>query len=42
MGGSFLKLRGIYVGFNVELQVGARSIITSPVQSISRVPAVDC
>jgi hypothetical protein len=42
LGGSFLKVRGIYVGFNVELQVGARSIITSPVRSISRLPSVTC
>jgi len=34
LGGSFLKLRGIYVGFRMELQVGRQAIVTSPVQSI--------
>ena len=35
LGGSFLKLRGIYVGFRVELLSGSQTILTSPVQSIS-------
>jgi len=36
LGGSFLKLRGIYVGFNIEFRVAERAIITSQVQSISK------
>ena len=35
LGGSFLKLRGIYVGFNLEIHFDRRSIITSRVRSIS-------
>jgi hypothetical protein len=35
LGGSFLKVRGIYVGFNLELQVEDRSIVTSRVRSIT-------
>jgi hypothetical protein len=31
LGGSFLKLRGIYAGFCMELHVGGETIITSPV-----------
>jgi len=34
MGGSFLKVHGIYAGFKMELQVGQRRIVTSPVQGI--------
>jgi hypothetical protein len=34
-GGSFLKLRGIYVGFKMELVHQDRTIITSPVQTIA-------
>jgi hypothetical protein len=33
--GSFLKLRGVYLGFHMEFHVGARRIITSAVESIS-------
>ena len=36
LGGSFLKLRGIYVGFNLEFRAGERAIITSQVQSIAK------
>lgn len=32
--GSFLKLRGIYVGFNLEVLSNGRTITTSPVKSI--------
>src|SRR6266567_1847629 len=32
LGGSFLKLRGIYVGFNMELYSEGRTIITSRVR----------
>jgi hypothetical protein len=35
LGGCFLKLRGIYVGFNMEIHCNCRSIITSRVRSIS-------
>lgn len=34
LGGAFLKQRGIYVGFRMELQVGLETIITSDVQSV--------
>ena len=37
LGGSFLKQRGIYVGFRMEIQVGLETIITSDVQSIQMV-----
>jgi hypothetical protein len=35
MGGSFLKVRGIYIGFNLEFHTEGRSIVTSRVRSIS-------
>ncbi|MEP7304948.1 MAG: hypothetical protein ABJA98_05480 [Acidobacteriota bacterium] len=35
LGGSFLKVHSIHVGFCLELVLNARSIVTSPVQSIS-------
>ena len=35
LGGSFLKLRGIYVGFNIEIHFDKRLIITSRVRQIS-------
>ena len=34
LGGSFLKLHGIYVGFKMEFHVGREAIVTSDVQSI--------
>jgi hypothetical protein len=34
MGGSFLKIRGIYVGFNLEFHADGRAIVTSRVRSI--------
>jgi hypothetical protein len=34
LGGSFLKLKGIYVGFSMEIQHGRPRIVTSRVQSI--------
>jgi hypothetical protein len=37
LGGAFLKQRGIYLGFRMELQVGLETIITSDVQSIALV-----
>src|SRR5437899_12782333 len=38
LGGSFLKLRGIYLGFNLEIHFDKRLIITSRVRQIS-IPA---
>ena len=35
LGGSFLKLRGIYAGFCMELHVGSETIITSPVRRLT-------
>jgi hypothetical protein len=35
LGGSFLKLRSVHVGFAIELLIGTRAIVTSPVRSIS-------
>src|SRR5262249_51752472 len=35
LGGSFLKLHGIYVGFRLELAAGNRSIVTSTVRTIA-------
>ncbi len=35
LGGSFLKVHGIYVGFNLELMAAGRRIITSPVRAIT-------
>jgi hypothetical protein len=37
LGGSFLKLHGIYLGFSMELQHDGRTIVTTEVQSIRRV-----
>src|SRR5215831_11997535 len=34
LGGSFLKLRGIYVGFNLEIHSGERIVVTSRVRSV--------
>lgn len=38
LGGSFLKLRGIYVGFSLELWCDGETVITSPVRQISPAP----
>jgi hypothetical protein len=38
LGGSFLKVGGIYVHFKMELNAGGRVIITSRVRSITRTP----
>jgi hypothetical protein len=35
LGGSFLKLRGIYVGFSLEIHFDKRLIITSRVRKIA-------
>jgi hypothetical protein len=40
MGGSFLKVLGIYVGLKMELMVKGRRIITSPVRSVAPVHVV--
>jgi hypothetical protein len=37
LGGSFLKLRGIYVGFSMEIWRDGVAVVTSPVRSIARV-----
>ena len=37
LGGSFLKLHGIYLGFSMELQHDGQTIVTTAVQSIRRV-----
>lgn len=37
LGGSFLKLRGVYVGFSIELWCDGDRIVTSPVRSVDRV-----
>ncbi len=34
LGGSFLKLRGIYVGFNLEIYANGTRIVTSPVKAV--------
>ena len=34
LGGAFLKQRGIYVGFRMEIQIGLETIVTSDVLSI--------
>lgn len=38
MGGAFLKQRGVYVGFRLEIQRGLERIVTSDVRSIEVVP----
>jgi hypothetical protein len=35
LGGAFLKLRGIYCGFSLEVYATGTRIITSPVQSVA-------
>jgi hypothetical protein len=43
LGGSFLKMRSIHLGFRIEFAVGRGVIVTSPVRTISvaSVPRVD-
>ena len=36
--GSFLKVGGIYVGFSLEILVGGKSVVTTPVRSIRMRP----
>jgi hypothetical protein len=40
MGGSFLKLRSVHVGFRVEFTTPGGHIITSPVRAVDVAPAV--
>jgi hypothetical protein len=40
LGGSFLKLRSVYVGFRLELSTDRGFIITSPVRAVEVAPAV--
>jgi hypothetical protein len=35
LGGSFLKIRGIYAGFCMELHVDGETVITSPVRRLT-------
>ncbi len=35
LGGNFLKLRGIYTGFCMEVHVDGQAIVTSPVQKLT-------
>jgi hypothetical protein len=35
LGGSFLKMRGIYAGFCMELHVDGETVVTSPVQRLT-------
>ena len=43
LGGSFLKMRSIHVGFRIEFSVGRGVIVTSPVRTIAvaPVPTID-
>ena len=41
LGGSFLKVRGIYVGFCLELHSEGAPIVTTVVQSIARTDSAD-
>ena len=41
LGGSFLKLRSVHVGFRLELSTERGFIITSPVRSVARVDSTD-
>jgi hypothetical protein len=41
LGGSFLKLGTVHVGFCLELVAEGRSIVTSPVRAIATAPADD-
>lgn len=35
LGGNFLKMRGIYTGFCMEVHVDGKAIVTSPVQTLT-------
>jgi hypothetical protein len=38
LGGSFLKIRSVHIGFRIEFAVGRGVVVTSPVRSISVAP----
>jgi hypothetical protein len=38
LGGAFLKLRSVHVGFRLELSTEGGFIVTSPVRSVERAP----
>ena len=38
LGGSFCKMRGIYVGFRMEIHENGQRTVTSPVESITTLP----
>ena len=40
LGGSFLKLRSVHVGFRLELSTDRGFIITSPVRTVAIAPPV--
>lgn len=42
LGGSFLKLRGIYAGFCMELHVDGDTVITSPVRRLTLTEIQNC
>ena len=41
LGGSFLKLHGVYAGFQLELIAGDQPIVTTRVRTIALTPAPD-
>ena len=40
LGGSFLKLRSVHVGFRLELGTDRGLVITSPVRAVSNAPSI--
>jgi hypothetical protein len=38
LGGSFLKLRSVHIGFRIEFAVGQGVVVTSPVRTIAVAP----
>jgi hypothetical protein len=36
LGGSFLKVHGVYIGFRMELCIAGETLLTAPVESIAR------
>ena len=38
LGGSFCKMRGIYVGFRMEINANGQRFVTTPVESIGIMP----
>ena len=41
LGGCFCKMRGIYIGFRMEINENGQRTVTSPVQSIATLPPRD-